>query len=98
MARTLSDDETSSGATIARPPAASISRATRRNAPSRRAAKATTTPSRANAFAVASPMPLEAPVINTTWSRNLCLAIICSSVGCNYTYMRKKDHRHASAA
>lgn len=29
-------------------------------------------------------------MINTTWSRNLCLAIICSSVGCNYTYMRKK--------
>src|SRR5215217_8259896 len=66
---------TSVGAACVRTPSASQSSAACSSSSRRRAARTTLAPRRAKAWAVASPMPLEAPVITTVASRRLLTTI-----------------------
>ena len=66
QARTSSRFVTSAGSTAVSPPA---SRATSSSAARRRATSATRAPAAAKASATARPMPLDAPVTSTVWSR-----------------------------
>src|SRR5687768_3395686 len=66
--RTSSKLATSATTVTARPPEPSISTRTLANPSGSRATSTTFAPRSAAIFAVASPIPLEAPVITTTWS------------------------------
>src|SRR5215216_5126234 len=66
---------TSVGTASARPPSASQSRAACSSSSRRLAARTTLAPRRAKAWAVASPMLLEAPVITTVASRRLLITV-----------------------
>src|SRR5215217_5274552 len=74
--RTWAGSVTSVGTGSARrPPSASQSCVASSSSSRRRAARTTLAPRRAKAWAVASPMPLEAPVITTVASRRLLMTI-----------------------
>jgi hypothetical protein len=67
---------TSVGTASALPPAAEISRSRNKILSSLRAASTTAAPLAANARAVASPMPLEAPVTTATLPLKLVFVIV----------------------
>src|SRR5215204_5587023 len=77
--RTRSGSVTSVGTASARPPSSSQSRAACSSSSRRRAARTTLAPRLAKALAVASPMPLEAPVITTVASRRLSMVTLLPS-------------------
>ena len=68
--------DTSAATWIARPPACLISLTASRRSPSLRAASATARAS-LRGTAVTSPIPLDAPVMTTTWSRRVSARHSC---------------------